>query len=197
MRRNWFRAEPIEAMGAMQSIWLVPKEPERERLRNLIERVAKVTGGPLFEPHITILGDIPLPASEINRRIGSCIRAAPGFRLMSKEIGVGKSYFESLFLMTELHPVVSELNRLVSSRLPSSSNRRPFVPHVSLAYGRLEPEKMGRIMEIAGGAHPVSLEFDELSIFCASKSIPLEKWFCRETIPFRGRSRDRPRQDNF
>ena len=182
-------------METMQSIWLVPKEPEREKLQNLIERVAAVTGGPRFEPHVTILGDVPLPSSEVRFRIGSRIRDIPGFRLRSKEIRVGKSYFESLFLLTELPPVVSELRRLAAGSLPSSSGRKHFVPHVSLAYGRLKPAIVGQIMEIANGAHPMSLAFDELSIVCAGRAIPLEDWFCRETIPFRGQSGNRTRRD--
>ena len=68
---------PLKEHG-MLSIWLVPQEPELSQLRLSINGIARIAGGPTFEPHVTILADVPLSPSEIVERSGSADSKAAG-----------------------------------------------------------------------------------------------------------------------
>ena len=166
----------------MLSIWLIPQEPELGTLRLLIERVARFTGGPVFDPHITILADIPLRPSEVVSLSLPHIRILPGFELTAHEIGTGTDYFKSLFLRIAPSEVLSGLHRSASRHLPSRSRGEGFEPHVSIAYGNLNRSQYTQVAEMASGAIPSQLRFDEISIVHAGKSIPVERWRCRATI---------------
>ena len=45
-------------VARMLSLWLVPPEPARSQIREQMARVAQSQGLPMFEPHVTLLGDV-------------------------------------------------------------------------------------------------------------------------------------------
>ena len=166
----------------MHSIWLIPREPEFNTLQLLIARVAKFTGGPVFEPHVTVLANIPLNPSEVVNRSGPHFRNLPSFKLTAHEIGIGTSYFKSLFLRVEPSDILFRLHQLASRHLPSESSREDFEPHISLAYGSPNCSKCPQITEIAKDSIPMQLRCDEMAIVHASELIPVKEWRRREVI---------------
>jgi hypothetical protein len=50
---------PVEAY----SVWALPPEPVRGRLRRLMAELRDVHGGPVFEPHLTVVGAVRLRRS--------------------------------------------------------------------------------------------------------------------------------------
>src|SRR5205814_8683705 len=47
------------------SLWLAPGARARLRLRRLIAELAREHGSPVFEPHVTLLPGLRLPADEL------------------------------------------------------------------------------------------------------------------------------------
>ncbi len=171
-------------MQFMNSIWLVPQEPELSFLREQIRRIAEISGGPTFQPHITVLGGIPLRRSEMIKRIGKDIRQSPSFSLTIREFGFGDAYFLKLYLLTETSDNLSALHGLAKKKLPSVGGCKEFLPHLSLAYGDLPSARLRRIENLARNSIPIRLSFAAASIVEACKMMPVEDWHFRESIPF-------------
>ena len=168
----------------MLSIWLIPQDPELGKLRLLIKRIADITGGPVFEPHITILADIPLAPSEFANRSASHFRALPRLELAVGEIGTGTEYFKSLYLLTERSPLLNRIYDLASWQLPSKARGDEFEPHVSLAYGDQPYRKHPQLIQIANESIPLRLRFSGISIVRAGKLVPVGKWRRRSVVGF-------------
>ena len=168
----------------MLSIWLIPQDPELGRLRFLIRRIADISGGPVFEPHITILADIPLAPSEVVSCSASHFGALPELELTVGELATGTEYFKSLYLLAEPSPLLAKVHDLASRHLPSKACGDKFEPHVSLAYGNQPYRKHPQLIQIAKEPIPLRLRFSGISIVHAGKPVPVGKWRRREVIRF-------------
>ncbi len=170
----------------MLSIWLVPQEPEYSRLRLLIRRVAELTGGPVFEPHVTVLADIPLTPSEVVVRSGRRFRSLAPFELVARRAESGTNYFKSLFM--EINPTIAltKVHGIASSLTSIEGGANEFEPHVSLSYGTPTLAADPKVAKLVDGAIPISLGFRNISVVQASRFAPVAEWCCKEVIHFDG-----------
>ena len=98
--------------------WLIPDEPHRSVLQQIILRFAKIYQSPVFTPHITIAtgNSIPSPRSFTIPNIQ--------FECVATE----HLYFRSLYFKCRPSPSLNAL-------WESFGGEAPFVPHLSLIYG--------------------------------------------------------------
>ncbi|MDO4904595.1 MAG: hypothetical protein Q4A16_03445 [Lautropia sp.] len=78
--------------------WLVPAEPSLQHLRQVIEQLAAQTGGPVFEPHLTLaLSRLPdgLDWDVLSRQLQRRLQA---LRLSAGTRGQTEHYFQTLFI---------------------------------------------------------------------------------------------------
>ena len=87
--------------GAGFSLWIVPEGDVRRRLAALIAELARRFGGPVFDPHVTLLAGLPGPAESVIARAEEVMRVSNPFpvRFVGPELGDG--YFRSLYLRVE------------------------------------------------------------------------------------------------
>ena len=170
----------------MLSIWLVPKEPEYSQLRLLIRRVAELTGGPVFEPHVTILADIPLTPSEVVARSGRRFRNLAPLELVAHRVETGDSYFRSLFMEIDPTCALTRVHGVASSLLSSADGASKFEPHVSLAYGTVACAANPKVATLVDRIVPLHLGFRDISVVRASRFVPVAEWYCKEVIRFEG-----------
>lgn len=160
----------------MHSIWLVPCDKARARFSELISRLSKPGGGPVFSPHVTLLGDLTAPVEIL---ISECLAIFSGVCAARAQIaGVdgGDEFFMSLFLDVALPDTLAKARAdLAGSLRPGTSDL--FRPHISLAYGPVGgPNKNGLIARIADQL--VGYEFDlaTIGIVASAKLIPVQQW---------------------
>jgi 2'-5' RNA ligase len=113
--------------------WLVPAEPRRELLREIIGILAKQFDAPRFEPHVTIFAAPGTGKSP--KQILKQIQARP-IRLRLRGIGFSSEFRKTLFV--RLIPNQA-FKRLVAdfSHATKSRAKRVHDPHVSLLYKQL------------------------------------------------------------
>lgn len=121
------------------TLWLMPKDKNYERFANLIKRLAREYGSPIFEPHVTLLGDIELPEEEMIKRTSQLVKGQKPFFVTLKQIDYENFYFRTLFVRAEITEVLQTLHdkakEIFEKDIP------PFMPHLSILYGNF-PQKI-------------------------------------------------------
>ncbi len=159
----------------MHSIWLMPDEAMQTRLSTINRGFADKWGGPVFEPHITLLGDLDCNFTQISNLCTGLFSKTSRQSAQVQSADGTDCFFTSLFLDIDL-PGNFKTKR---SECAEALGVQPasYRPHVSLAYGPIQTTEksyeIGRLVKEIGG-----LEFDVTSIALveSSNSIPVEHW---------------------
>jgi 2'-5' RNA ligase len=120
--------------GVGFSLWIVPEGEVRRRLAVLIEALARRFGGPVFEPHLTLLAGAPGPTEAVVARAEELVRGSQAFRIGFTGPETGESYFRSLYLRVEPSPELLALHVAARDAF-GRVDEPPFFPHLSLMYG--------------------------------------------------------------
>lgn len=121
------------------AIWLLPAEPERSSLGTVIARLARQWDTPEFEPHVTVISGIRLPAGRAMTLLAEATGETASFRLAPAALAHTPARFQCLFLtFADPRPVLELRARLVPAfgllgvAFPE--------PHLSLLYAVLAEE---------------------------------------------------------
>lgn len=85
------------------SVWALPPEPVRGRLRGLMAGLRTVHGGPVFEPHLTVVGAVRLRRSAAVEALRA---AAAGVRPYTARVAGGSGFYHRGCLVLEPTPEV-------------------------------------------------------------------------------------------
>lgn len=156
--------------GVGFSLWIVPEGEVRRRLAALIKALARRFGGPIFEPHVTLLAGVPGPAETVVTRAREIVRSRSPLGLRLGGLEAGDSYFRCLYLRVEPSPELLSLH----SRARKAFGRRdePFFPHVSLMYGN--PPAPAAAIEAIHSSAPAGFEARRLEVFSTEGEV--ERW---------------------
>jgi hypothetical protein len=113
--------------------WLIPAEPERELIREIIRIHAKQFDAPRFEPHLTIFATAA--AGQSSRKILEQIDAKP-IRLRVHEIASSSKFTKTLFARFHSNKAFENLATDLA-RAARSREQPARDPHVSLLYKKL------------------------------------------------------------
>lgn len=123
--------------------WLVPAEPWRGRLQAEIEALAAATGGPVFEPHLTLaLGPLGTNGIDWSALADALSATVQGVLLQAGPRGHTERYFQTLFIRFGQHP----------DTLPLLAARREQLAAAMLGAVSGHGREAGWMMEtVAGG----------------------------------------------
>ncbi len=174
--------DPDHARGRARgvSLWLQPQGPFRERLRAVVLRLAARFGGPVFEPHVTLVAGLSGDEAEILARArGLAAKLAP-LSLRLERVARRDEYFRALFVEAiggeALHAAHAAACRGLGHR-PAG----PFQPHLSLAYGHLDPaaaEASGREV-----SNEVQGRFEAVALHLVRTEGAVGEWRELEVVP--------------
>jgi hypothetical protein len=156
------------------SLWLVPPEPDRARLRAAIERLARL-GTPPFAPHLTLLSRLRLPAADARARalaLADTLRPLP---LRLWEVSHSAAFFRCVVLEAEPSSAVLGARRAAEQAMGVSA-AEPYRPHLSLVYGDLEAEQRAGLAAEARTLLPVPLETSATSLELWDTTGPPRQW---------------------
>jgi hypothetical protein len=161
--------------GPAYSLWLLPAEPMASMLARLVTELAGAFATPPFPPHVTVQGGLQRPLRDVSQIAEGL---APGiFAEHWRVTGVDSSddYFRSFYIALAPGPAFAAL----TERAAAASGTRaglPSFPHLSLAYGSLDPTRKDALRQKVAARLPVELLFDRLAVALAGASVGIPSW---------------------
>uniref|UniRef100_A0A5B7C2D0 Putative RNA ligase/cyclic nucleotide phosphodiesterase family protein n=1 Tax=Davidia involucrata TaxID=16924 RepID=A0A5B7C2D0_DAVIN len=130
------------------SVWGLPPEDVRERLKKLMGGLRSEFGGPEFEPHVTIVGAISLTEDDAREKFRSACEGLKAYGASVEKVATGTFFYQCVFLL--LHPTaeVMEASKHCTGHF-GYKNSTLYMPHLSLLYGDLSEEEKKKAQEKA------------------------------------------------
>lgn len=116
------------------SLWLMPAGEVNAKIAALIKKLAIEHSAPLFEPHVTLLGEIMQSEDDVIRRSQHLVSGQKPFSIILQTIDYQDFYFRALFVKAEkTQPLLALHNR--AKKIFEIQQTLPYMPHLSLLYG--------------------------------------------------------------
>lgn len=125
-------------MKKLYTIWILPPPSLKKDLQEIIVKLAKKFKSPIFEPHMTLLGDIEIDEESMIEKAKTLASKTQPFSLELGEISFSTTYFQSVFVRVKSTAKLMEANLIAKGIFGKENN--VFMPHMSLLYGDQEME---------------------------------------------------------
>lgn len=121
----------------------MPEGNTKDQLKKIIYKLSTNFGGPIFEPHITLVSSFVGNENIFIQKVGIISKKIKPFKIIFDRVAYTENFFRSLFLMVKEN-IELELARDIGCK---GLNWRDsdYIPHLSLNYGdytKKEKEKM-------------------------------------------------------
>jgi 2'-5' RNA ligase len=150
------------------SIWIRPKGLEGENIQSLISSLASEYHGPLFAPHITVVGTINSSKSEITnvqQKLEELGRSVGRFSVSLTKFGSLDEEYRSLYLLAE-SPMLAKVFEQSATFFPQvTAEHFKQMPHASLLYGNYSPKTKHEIIQENLSLVPLHFEVESFDLF--------------------------------
>lgn len=161
------------------SVWIIPPQPIFNEVSKVISDLSVEYKGPVFKPHITILGSIDRELDDIQKAVETVANDTEKLTLSLGPISFSTTYFQSVLVRINSTAQLMQLNLDIKKLLDIENN--VFMPHISLMYGNHDMKTREKIAEKIN-LQSSSFIANEIVII-PEKSDPKE-WEPVVTIPF-------------
>lgn len=120
-------------MEEKYSIWIVPPEEVKEILSKIIVPLGKVYDSPVFEPHMTLVGNILSSQVEIVKKTLRLAKKLKPFKISFAEKSFSTTYFQSV--LVRITASAELMDAYIAARNVFDLPVEVFMPHMSLIYG--------------------------------------------------------------
>lgn len=149
------------------SVWAFPPPDVKERLKSLMLSLRSEFGGPTFDPHITVVGELRLRRNDAIARLHSAAATIKPYTARISSVGHGALFYQCVYLLIDPSPEVTETSYHCCGHFGYKS-ATPYMPHLSLIYGDLEDgEKVRarkRAEEIDSDIYGLTFEISSLAL---------------------------------
>lgn len=168
-------------MEEQYSLWLMPRNEVSLFLKNIIESLAIELDAPLFEPHVTVAGGIFPVEPDINEKLKKLADESEPMTLSLKETDFRDSLYRSLFIHIAPNDALLSLRERCLREF--KLEHKPYMPHISLMYKRMSPDKKKEIIERTGSRFDLYFIPDTLSLVRTSGTP--DNWKIIAETPFK------------
>ena len=137
----------IKAKG--YSLWLMPTGEVYEKLSSLIKSLAKKYYAPIFDPHITLIGEVMQSEDDVLRRAEQLALKQNSFQITLNSVDYQDYYFRALFIRAEKTYQLQALYDR-AKEVFGIQNISDYMPHLSLMYGNFPQAVKDKIIENIG-----------------------------------------------
>nr|XP_027112005.1 cyclic phosphodiesterase-like [Coffea arabica] len=130
------------------SVWGLPPEDLRPRLKKLMERLRSEFNGPEFEPHVTVVGAISLTENEAREKFNKACQGLKAYKAKVEKVATGTFFYQCVFLLLEPSPEVVEASNHCCGHF-GYLRSTPYMPHLSLLYAATSEEEKKAAQERA------------------------------------------------
>lgn len=145
------------------SIWLKPTGEVRAELTGIVSRLSREYTTPLFEPHVTLIGDLIGPEEELIARTGRLAKQLRPFVVQLGEVDYLDEFYRCLFIHVQETEPVLKANAQARQVFQRESDDK-YLPHLSLLYGNLPPAVKEEIMAQVGRSFHASFPVDRIHL---------------------------------
>jgi 2'-5' RNA ligase len=167
-----------DPVGKGYALWLMPDQPMFSHLSREVSRLSRQLSTPPFEPHITLLSWIVQPEGMVLRRSTRLADGLRPFRIELADADHMDEFFRCVFVT--VRPGKAILTARLAACRAFDRQCAPYIPHVSLVYGRLPAD---RRKEIAGSLRQFPgqvLEVRKMALYRVNG--PVRQWKCIKTF---------------
>ena len=164
-------------------LWVKPSGAVRDSLVQTIRELADELGGPVFEPHVTLLTNLIGTEEEHVQRSRSATQQLRPFKIILSEPSYRPQYFQSLFICVEQTPSLMDAHTL--ARRVFEKPAEIYMPHLSLAYGLYAESLKRNIIRDLPSDLRTSFDVTALLLIRAESNDPKD-WYEITSCPFTG-----------
>lgn len=162
------------------TLWLMPSGEEYNRFTKLIKKLAQQYHAPVFQPHITLLGEFPQPEEEAIKLTQELVTNQKPFPISLGEIDYQDYHFRALFVRADKTPDLVNLHER-TKKLFGMEHIPPYMPHLSLLYGNYPVKLKKKIINEIGNRQPA---YFEISSVFLKKGGEVKNWKTVGEFPF-------------
>jgi 2'-5' RNA ligase len=186
------RAVPRGIATDSLSVWIVPGGRARRALTREIRALAARHGGPLFEPHVTLLSGMePAEADRARAGLAAAAKRIPPLSIHVGDVGHAPAHFRCLYLCVKLTPALREAREALRRALRPRC-RAGYFPHLSLLYAAL-PKRARQALAATIVPGKTRSAFVAASVRLQATCGRPEEWRAVADYPLTGTSRPAPR----
>ena len=146
------------------SLWLMPSGGAYNKLAALIKTLVEKYRSPLFEPHITLLGEIVLTEEDVIRRSQQLASGQKPFSTTLQTVDYQDFYFRALFVKAEkTKPLLALHNR--AKKIFEMQETPSYIPHLSLLYGNFANPVKDQIIRDIGKKQKMEFRVGAIHLF--------------------------------
>jgi len=128
------------------SIWLMPDDKTIYRkFENIVSKLSEDFGGPIFDPHITLMADVEMDKSKFLEKVELLSKQIKPFKLETMDTSFSTTYFQSVFVFVKATADLMNA-RLCADEVFGRENSM-FMPHISLLYGDFDMQTREKAMK--------------------------------------------------
>lgn len=124
-------------------LWVKPSGAAYDILAATVRRLAEELGGPVFEPHISLIGSLEGTDERLTLRTEELAQQLERFKAVLTEPSYRDDHFQCLFMLVEQTRSIMNAHAIATNFFHKPN--QAFMPHVSLAYGSY-PESRKRLI---------------------------------------------------
>ncbi len=145
------------------SLWLLPAGEANERFTNLVKKLAKENNAPVFQPHVTLLGEFDFSEEEAIKKTKQLAQGQQPFTIKLGEIDYEEFHFRTLFVRAEKsEPLLALHNK--AKEIFGKQDIPPYMPHLSLLYGIFPNEVKEKIITRIGRDQSAEFEVKKVTL---------------------------------
>lgn len=162
------------------SLWLMPEGDVYNRLKELMSGLGEKYKSPIFEPHVTLTGQVLGTEEEIVALTAGLAGNIKSFDIRLGGVACLDEYFRALFLKADETDEAINANLIARTVFNRESNP-PYMPHLSLMYGDFSISTKKEIISSLGNKFDIAFEARSIHIY-STKGVP-EEWSRVKAFP--------------
>lgn len=167
------------------SIWLLAREDRQAALRERVRELALRHEGHVFEPHVTLQGDLPLALDEASALVDRLAEGTAPQCWPVLAVEGTSHYFRALYLRLEGGATFQRLCRDCVQASGTEEGLSPYA-HLSLAYGPTQGDAVALREALMRELGSSPLVLDRVALARSGKSVPIAEWQLVHVRPLAG-----------
>lgn len=161
-------------------LWLKPETTAHVELSELIRQLSQTYNTRLFDPHVTLLGNITGSEADLITKTAEVSKQVSRITATIERAAYLNEFYRSLFLLVKPTAELINANTYAKQAFRSLLNES-FMPHLSLLYGNIPVDEKETIIKKLNSRLFTPFYLDKIVLFCTSND-PV-KWYPVQSFP--------------